>query len=149
MQVQRRATKIIRGIEHLSYDKRVRKLVLLSLEKRMLCGNLIAALLCYLKGAYKITGEGLFTRAHSDRKRDNGYKPKESRFSLDEVLASIILVRHWNRLPKEVVDAPSLEVFWLCDFEQPGQVEDVHGRGLEWDDLKVPSIPNHFTMLQS
>lgn len=34
----------------------------------MLCGNLLAALFCYLKEAYKKTGEGPFTRTHSDRK---------------------------------------------------------------------------------
>lgn len=74
--VQRRAkkiTKIIRGIDHLSSDKWVRKSVLFSLEKRIVCGNLIAALLCYLKEDYKKAGEGPFTRAHSDRKRDNVY----------------------------------------------------------------------------
>lgn len=92
-QVQREATEIIRGIEHFSYNKRVRKLVF-SLEKRMLCGNLTAALLCYLKEPYKKTGEGPFIRAYSDIKRDNGYKPKKSRFSLDEVLALLVLVRH-------------------------------------------------------
>lgn len=73
--------------------------------------NLIAALLCYLKEACKEIGEDPFPRAHSDRKRDNGYKPKESRFSLDEVLASLVLVRHWNRLQKRSDRCPSLEVF--------------------------------------
>ncbi|PKU45156.1 hypothetical protein llap_4561 [Limosa lapponica baueri] len=66
--VQRRVMKMIRGLEHLSYDDRLRELGLFSLEKRRLQGDLIAAFQ-YLKGAYRRAGEGLFTRACSDRMR--------------------------------------------------------------------------------
>ena len=68
--IQSRATEMIQGKEHLSYEDRLGELGLLTLEKRRLWGDLIVALQ-YLKGAYRKAGEELFIWACSDRVRRN------------------------------------------------------------------------------
>jgi len=135
-QVQRRATKMIRGLEHFSYEERLRELGLFSLEKRRLWGDLIGAFQ-YLKGACKKAGEGPFTRACSDRTWGNGFKLKEgSRFRLDigeilydecgEALEQVAQRSHGCPLPGSVQAQVGLS------FAQPGLVEvvPVHGRGI-------------------
>ena len=64
-----------------------------------------------MNGAYKQEGEQLFTRVDSDRTGGNGFKLRQGRFRSDIRRKFFILrvVTHWNRLPKEAVDAPSPE----------------------------------------
>ena len=67
----------------------------------------------YMKGAYKQEWNQLFERVDNSRIRGNGFKLKEGRFRLDIRWKFFTgrVARFWNRLPREVADVLSLEVF--------------------------------------
>ncbi|CAM5174269.1 unnamed protein product [Natator depressus] len=109
-QVQRRATRMIRGMENLSYERRLKELDLFSLTKRRLRGDMIA-LYKYIRGIN--TGEELFKLSTNVDTRTNGYKLVIGRFRLEirQRFLTIRGVKFWNSLPREAVGAKDLSGF--------------------------------------
>ena len=109
---QRRATAMVRGLEHLPGEERLGELGLLSLEKRSLRGDLINV--CkYLKGECPEAGAGLLSVVPSDRARGNGHKRqhRELRLNGRENFCTLRVPEPWDRLPREPVGSPALGTF--------------------------------------
>ena len=102
----------MKGLEGMSYEEQLRTLGLSTLEKRRLRGNLIAPH-SFLRGGNGEGGAELFSLGSSDRTYGNGSKLCQGRFRLDirKHFFTKRGIKHWNSLPREAADAPSLSVF--------------------------------------
>jgi len=110
--VQCRAPRMMRRLEHLSYEERLRELGLFSLEKRRLRGDLRNASK-YLQGGCQEDGARLFPVVPSNRTRGHGHKLKQRKLQLKmrKNFFPLRVTETWPRLPRKVVESPSLEIF--------------------------------------
>ena len=104
--------QLLQGMDGVSpYEDRLRELGLFRLERRS-CWRDLRAAFQYLNGGYNKERDRLVIQVCSNRKRGNGFKLKGGRFRLDvrKTFFTVRVVRHRNRLPRDVVDALSLEM---------------------------------------
>ena len=79
--------------------------------------NLLYLLVIHLVACFFIPLRSCFLLTYAsdfiDRTKENGFKLKEGRFRFDvrKKYFTRWMKRHWQRVSREAVDAPSLEVF--------------------------------------
>ena len=118
--IQRRATKLVNEIKNLSYEDRLKKLGLTTLEERRVRGDLIQYYKC-INGFNRVnwskpnlgansvglSGPAGNIRGHKHRLNRQFIRnfPQRENFFVNRV------VPHWNELPSSVISSKSIESF--------------------------------------
>jgi len=142
---QWRAMRMMRGLEHLSYEERLRELGLFSLKKTRLRGDLRNAYK-YLKGGCQEDGAKLFSVVPSDRTRGNGHKLKQRKFHLNtgKNFITWMVTEPWHRLPREAVESGDIQDLPGQGPVQPAVGDPALAGGLHWVTHRGPFQPLPF-----
>ena len=110
--VQRRATKLVKGLKHHPYQERLKILKMTSMEERIQRGDLIETHKI-LTGKLNIKSSIFFERDEGERTRGHHLKllKHRPRHHARAKLFSNRVVTHWNGLPEEVISATSTNNF--------------------------------------
>lgn len=112
--VQKRATKLVKGLEHKSYEGQQREVGLFSLEKRRLRETLLFSTTTWKEIVAKC-GVNLFGHIMGNRTRGICFKLHQKKFRW--VIRKSIFAECsgiWTRCPGKIVESLSLKVFSKC-----------------------------------
>lgn len=106
---QKRARKIIRGFENMTYD--VGTIIITKMEETRLKGDLMR--LQIQKKSYRKDGNLLFSVPTENKTRSNGLKLQQERFRLHnrKNFPPMSMVKYWNWLPRQIVESSLIKVF--------------------------------------
>lgn len=141
--LQRRAIKLVKGLENKTYEEKPKELGLFSVEKKNLRVDLIPPH-NNLKGGRSEEGT-------SDKTWGNGLNLHQGKSRLDirKNFFTERVVKHWNGLPRDMVKSPSLKAFKRHVNMAPRNVvywQDLEGQVGGWTLLSWRSFPTQMIL---